>query len=337
MEFDYAKIRKQFKELEKKIKEYDRIVVYRHVKPDFDAFGSQMGLVYWIKANFPKKEVHFVGEGSEKWCPSLYPTPEKLEESWFAQGPFLAIITDCANTERVSDNTMGRSTFKIKIDHHPEVDRYGDLNIVYPDIIAASEIVALFELSRSNHYTIPKESAEALFSGIVGDSGRFLYDPTDAATFRIVGDLVDLGIDMNGVYNKMYKKTKKDFENLKFVLNNTKFTEHGVGYYILTDADLNNLGITPIDGKMFVNEFRDLDGLFITASITENKEDNTFRVSIRSKFVAIDKIATQFRGGGHANASGATLKSLDEVPALIAALDKAVIDYKASLTIKENN
>lgn len=103
----------------------------------------------------------------------------------------------------------------------------------------------------------------------------------------------------------------------------------------MTDADLNNLGITPIDGKMFVNEFRDLDGLFITASITENKEDNTFRVSIRSKFVAIDKIATQFRGGGHANASGATLKSLDEVPALIAALDKAVIDYKASLTVKE--
>lgn len=176
-----------------------------------------------------------------------------------------------------------------------------------------------------------------MFSGIVGDSGRFLYDPTDAATFRIVGDLVDLGIDMNDVYNKMYKKTKKDFENLKFVLNNTKFTENGVGYYILTDADLNNLGITPIDGKMFVNEFRDLDGLFITASITENKEDNTFRVSIRSKFVAIDKIATQFRGGGHANASGATLKSLDEVPALIAALDKAVIDYKASLTVKENN
>lgn len=328
MNVDFKLIRKQFNELEKKIKEYERIVVYRHVAPDFDAFGSQMGLVYWIKANFPKKEVHFVGEPSDRWCPNLYPTPEVLEESWFAQGPFLAIITDTANTARVSENTMGRATYKVKIDHHPELDRFGDLNIVYPDVIAASELVALFELSRSRKYRIPREAAEALFSGIVGDSGRFTYKPTDAATFRIVGDLLDLGVDIESVYNKMYIKTAKDFENLKFVLNNTKFTGHGVAYYVLTDADLQRLGISSIEGKLYVNEFRDLEGLYVTISVTENKVENAYRVSIRSKGVRIDDIAVKFNGGGHENASGAKLDSIDDLPKLLDTLNERVDEYK---------
>lgn len=329
MSLDFAKLRKQFKELEKKIKEYDRIVCYRHISPDFDAFGSQMGLVYWIKANFPKKEVHFVGEGSPRWCPDLYPTPEILDASWFEKGPFLAIITDVANTPRISENTIGRAAYKIKIDHHPEVDRYGDLNIVYPDIIAASELVALFELSRSGKYHLPKEAAEALYSGIVGDSGRFLYKPTDAATMRICGDLLDAGADIDFIYSNMYKKKMSDINNLKFVLNNAKFTEDGVCYYVLEDKDLKELNIEPGDGKLYINQFRDVEGVEICVSVTEIKSDNSYRVSIRSKTIDIEKVATQFRGGGHEHAAGGKLLSLDELPSLLESLNNVIKEAKA--------
>lgn len=330
MELDYKLIRKQFKLLLSKIKEYDRIVCYRHVAPDYDAFGSQMGMVYWIKANFPKKEVHFVGEENPRWCPDLYPIPEKLEPTWFEKGPFLAIITDVATTERISDDSTQKADFKIKIDHHPETDPYGDLNIVYPNIIAASEIVALFELSLSGRkYHLPKEAAEALYSGIVGDSSRFLYKPTDGATLRISADLIDAGTDIDAVYSKMYKKTMNDINNLKFVLNNAKFTKAGVCYYVLTDEDLQRLNIPSIEGKLYINQFRDVEGIEVCVSVTENKVENAYRVSIRSKNIDIDKIAQQFRGGGHEHASGAKLLSLDELPSLLDTLDKAILENKA--------
>lgn len=328
MEIDYSKIRRQFKELEKKIKEFDRIVCYRHVAPDFDAFGSQMGLVFWIKANFPKKEVRFVGEGSSRWCPNLYPNPEKLDEAWFAQGPFLAIVADCATKERISDDSTEKAAFTIKIDHHPEVDPYGDLDIVYPDIIAASEIVALFELSRSRKLQLPKEAAEALYSGIVGDSGRFLYKPTDAATLRVAGDLLDAGCDIDEVYSKMYRKTKADLENLKFVLENAKFTPAGVCYYTLSDADLKKLGIECADGKLYINQFRDVEGVEVCVSVTEDVKDGVYRVSLRSKALPVDGIASKFQGGGHAHASGAKLSSLAELPPLLNALDEAILASK---------
>lgn len=71
MFFDAKVINKQFKSLLKKIKDFDKIVIYRHEMPDFDAFGTQMGLYYWIKDNFPLKEVHYVGDSHRTFVPDL--------------------------------------------------------------------------------------------------------------------------------------------------------------------------------------------------------------------------------------------------------------------------
>lgn len=325
MALDFKKIRDEFKFLFKKIKEYDTIVLYRHLIPDYDAFGSQMGLANWIKENFPNKEVHFVGESNPKWVPSIYPQPEVLDEVWFAKHRFLAIVTDTATKARISCNSIEKADFVLKIDHHPAVENFGNYNIVYPDMVAASELVALFVLSRPRRYKVSPLTAKYLYSGIVGDSGRFLYPPVDGATLSISSDLLKTGFDVQALYDTMYAKTMNDMNNLKLVLNNTKFTKGGTAYYVLTDADLKKMNITMGEGKVFVNQFRDVKGIYVTVSVTEDSPNHNYRVSIRSNHKRIDEIATKYRGGGHEAASGATLESLDELPSLLKDLDDAKV------------
>lgn len=320
-EIDYKKLHNDFKAVLKTIKKYDRIVCYRHVVPDFDAFGSQMGMVAWLKANFPEKEIHFVGESNPDWVPSIYPQPETLDDTWYAKGPFLAIVTDTATLKRISMNTTDKADFIIKIDHHPNVEPYGNLNVVYPDFVSAAELVGLFQLSKDPRYEITQEGAKYLYSGIVGDSGRFLYDPLTPAVLSIASALLAKGFDVQKLYDRMYAKSIDDMEALKFVLNNTKITKGGTAYYVLTQADLDRLHMTSGEGKLFVNQFRNVDGIWATVSVTEDSKDHVWRVSLRSNVKPVEGVATKYRGGGHQFASGATLNSLDELPNLLADLD----------------
>ena len=318
---DFKNLHKSFKEVLKKIDEYDRIVCYRHKNPDYDAFGSQMGLYTWIKDNFPQKDVHFVGETNRSFVPSLYPQPEVLDDSWYDQGPFLAIVTDTATVDRISESRIDKADFVIKIDHHPDVDQYGNMRIVYDHIVAASELVALFCLSRSRKYTFSPKAAEYLYSGIVGDSGRFLYPDTDSATLSIASALLATGFDMQGFYDRMYAKTIKDIEVKKFILNQTHITKGGTAYYVLSEADLKRLDILPGEGKIYVNEFRGVQGIYVTCSITEDVAAGTWWVSIRSNRKVINGVAAKYEGGGHEGASGAKLHTLDQLPNLLKDLD----------------
>ncbi len=322
-DFDYRKIHAEFKAVLRKIKQYDRIVVYRHQIPDYDAFGSQMGLVTWIRDNFPRKEVRFFGDANERWCPNLYPQPEPEDATWFAKGPYLAISVDVADTKRLAGTGYGEADYRIKIDHHPNVEAYGDLNIVYPEVVACAALVALFVLAQPKRLKVSPATARYLFSGIVGDSGRFLYPGTDPAVLRIAADLLATGFDLEGLYDLMYAKTMADIETQKFVLNATKVTPGGVAYYVINDADLKRLKLTPGEGKIFVNLFRGVAGITATVSVTQDIAADCFRVSLRSNRKVVNQVAQKYRGGGHEFAAGATLSSLDELPWLLKDLDEA--------------
>ncbi len=326
---NFAKLHKEFKAILKKIKDYDRIAVYRHTQPDFDAFGSQMGLATWLKANFPSKDVIYVGETNDKWCPAIFPKPMDVADDWFARGPYLAITVDVANVARISGPGFDQSDYKVKIDHHPNVEPYGDLNVVYPNIVACAELVALFELAAPRRYKMTAEMARYLYCGMVGDSGRFLYPDTDDATLRIAASLIGKGVDIYGLYDKMYARSMSDMEAEKFVLNNTKFSPKGTAYYVLTDADLKRLGLTSVEGKLFVNLFRNVSGITATVSVTQDIANNCFRVSLRSNQKIVSKVAAKYRGGGHDFASGATINSLDELPWLIKDLDETPLVSEA--------
>lgn len=329
---DFKNLHKQFKYLEEKIKEYDSIAVYRHTSPDFDALGAQMGLVTWIKDNFPDKDVRFIGDRHPTFMPDLFPYPEEVSEDWFHQ-VHLAITVDISNFPRLANkDTLKFAKEVIKIDHHPAPDKpeddFGDYKIVYPERPAASELLALFMLSRSRKLRLSKQAAYYLYCGIVGDTGRFLYQDSDAATLRISADLLQKGFDKTSLYDKMYETDERRIQILRFCLNNYKLTEKGTCYYILKKEDLEALHMTVDEGNLHINQFRNMKGVRVVCSITWDEAQNHYRVSLRSAHLVVAPVAVKFNGGGHDFAAGCKLDSLDEVPSLIAALD-AIPDNQA--------
>ena len=303
------------------IKRYDRIAIFRHAKPDFDALGSQMGLATWIKDNFPNKEVHVLGDNHVTFTPRLYPEMDNLSEDWFRE-PFLAIILDTANTSRVSDPRFKKAKFKIKIDHHPEVEKYGKIQVVRTDACAAAEILTDILLSFKGNYVLSKEAASYLYSGLAGDSGRFQYSSTSEASFITASYLLAAGIDLSDVYQRMYQKKIDDLKVTAYILNHFTVSEHGVAYYVLDDAIQKELNITTERGKENVNLFSNIEGINAWCSITEDPKDNCWRISIRSKGVPINQVAAKWEGGGHAQASGAKIDRLDQLDAFIDDLDQ---------------
>jgi phosphoesterase RecJ-like protein len=131
-----------FEHILEKIKSYDTIIIHRHMKPDPDALGSQVGLKEIIKHNFPEKKVLATGynEPSLMWMTVM----DEVSDNDFENA--LVIVTDTANTPRIDDKRYSTGDLLIKMDHHPNDDVYGDL--VYVDTTASSsgEIIADFAI-----------------------------------------------------------------------------------------------------------------------------------------------------------------------------------------------
>lgn len=325
---ELKEMHEKFKYLEKRIQEEQVIVIYRHVSPDFDALGSQMGLYTWIKDNYPEKEVHYVGDSHPTFMPDLFPFPEQLPEEFYNKR-HLAITVDVSDTKRISENHISKAAEVIKIDHHPlpqEEYRFGNYTIIYPNRPAAAELIALFALSRggifAKKYILSKKAAGYLYTGIVGDTGRFLYEDSDSATLRVAGDLLDVGVDKKDIYDKMYETDIRRMNILRFCLNNYHVTEKGTCYFVFTAKDMEELEMTTTEGNLHINNFRNMKGVRVVCSITEDKEKGEFRVSLRSARIKVSPAANKFDGGGHDYAAGCKIKSLDQLPDLIKACDE---------------
>ncbi len=313
---------KQYPLILKAIEKFEKIVIFRHISPDFDALGTQLGLATWIKDNFPKKTIKVVGEDHGTLTPRLYPKMQKVSQKFFDKKT-LCIVVDTANLQRIDDPRAHLGGMMIKIDHHPDLDPYGDISLVNTATCAASELVMMMILSYGKKYVLSKKAAAFFYSGIAGDSGRFLYASTSANTFAIAKILVETGIKINDdVYLKMYEKSIKDLKVTAYILNHFTISPEGVAYYTLSHAEQVALGIASERGKDNVNLFANIEGIHIWCSITEDLEDKVWYVSIRSKKVTINDVARKWLGGGHAQASGCKIPSLDKLPDLIADLNR---------------
>ena len=319
----YKDNKKTFQAIYRAIERYDRIVVFRHIKPDFDDFGCQIGFYTFLKYNLQNKEIHFVGDHHPTFNPRLFPNPETLNNDWFLQGDFLGIVCDVGDPERIADPRFKHARYKVKIDHHPckkEIAKRA--TYVNLDSASASELVADVLLNFKGK-KLSAEAARYLFIGIVGDSGRFLYDSTSPHTFAIAEALIATGFPLHETYLAMYEKNIDSLTSLGYVLSHFSVTEHGVAYYLLPSKVQEELGITPILGKEHVNAFSNINGINAWCSITEDPQpkDYCWRISIRSKKDDISGVANKWGGGGHPCASGARIDSLDDLDAFLKDLD----------------
>ncbi len=311
--------------MEKAIKKYHKIAIFRHIMPDYDALGTQMGLYYFLKENFPEKDIKVLGDNHVTFTPRLFPEMDKINDSWFDE-PFLAIICDVSNKSRIADPRFEKAECIVKVDHHPNVENFADVNVVDTSMAAASELMVSLLLNFKGKYVFNQKSATNFYIGIVGDSGRFQYSSTSAHTFAVASFLIDQKIVIKDIYANMYVKQIDDLAVTAYILNNYKISPKGVAYYVLDSKVQKDLKITTERGKENVNLFSNITGINIWCSITQDDDpkEPCWRISIRSRDYVINGVATEFGGGGHAQASGAKITTLAELPKFIDALDALI-------------
>ncbi|WP_050611120.1 DHH family phosphoesterase [Ligilactobacillus agilis] len=299
------------------IKKYDTIIIHRHQRPDPDAYGSQVGLAEIIRASFPKKKVYQVGEMVSRF--DWLVGQDEIEDSVYDNA--LVIVTDTANRPRVDDERYIKGKYLIKIDHHPNDDVYGDICWVNTQASSCSEIIYDFYAACQAELTLPASAARVLYAGIVGDTGRFMYDATTPHTLRVAAALVETGIDAAKLNRKLDSISEPLARLSAYVLENMVVTKHKAAYVILTReimakynlSDGGTAPVVPLLGKLEE---------VVCWTVLVEQENHSYRLRIRSKGPVINELAKEYHGGGHPLASGAMLKDASAIETYVEKLDQ---------------
>lgn len=309
----------------KKIKEFNTIIIHGHYRPDGDCIGSQYGLMHLIQASFPEKKVYITGETSE--YVSFIGRPCLLEdESLFTEA--LSICVDCATAERLSDKRFTKAKYSIKIDHHIDVEQYGDYQYVDTTAPACAQIITEFYLKFKDELVMTREAALALYVGISTDTGRFKFDSVTSRTFQSAALLMDYGVDLSYVDNHLSVETLQTLKLKGYCLSNFKTSENGFAYIIMKRETIEQFGVSDEDAAAQVSTISTIEGCPVWAIFMEYPSE--IRIRLRSRGPVINLLAEEYHGGGHAKASGARLENWAQLDGFIARADALVKKYKAS-------
>ncbi|MCA0982490.1 bifunctional oligoribonuclease/PAP phosphatase NrnA [Halobacillus yeomjeoni] len=311
------------KEIVKLIEEFNTIIIHRHVRPDPDAYGSQGGLAEIIRSNFPDKEVWMTGEQDPSL--SFLAVMDQVPDEAYQDA--LVIVCDTANQARIDDQRYSNGQKLIKIDHHPEVDFYGDVQWVDTTASSTCEMIFhLFEEFEKKEASLSEEAARLIYAGIVGDTGRFLFPSTTQKTLSIAAKLVNYAFDRPALYNQMYK-TPMHVAKLKgYILQNFELNEEGYSTIKLSKEVLKHYGVTASETSQLVGLLGDIEGILSWVFFVE--EEETIRVRLRSKGPVINGIAAEHNGGGHPMAAGAKASTWEETEEIAAKLKQVCKEYK---------
>lgn len=313
-----------FKVINEKIKEYNKIIIHRHKNPDMDAIGSQVGLYYLIKTNYPNKEVYIVGD-SNKF--DRYKMMNEIDDSLYKEA--LVFIVDVAVDHLISDSRYLLAKEVIIIDHHenePNIKYdYAFINTNYSS--AAEYITNIF---KTLNYTFNKEAASYLYAGMVTDTGRFTWMKDPTLVFQTAAFLTKHGAETTNFYNWLYTETL-EVKKMKAYFQAKIIYEDGVAYQIndkevfeMFDVDFFTVS------RGMVNLASGIEEIKIWLNFTYNEKENNVSGEFRSRGINIVEVAKSFGGGGHQNACGATLKDFSEV-------SKVVNAYKQLLNEENKN
>lgn len=308
-----------------KIKEYDRIFLFRHIRPDGDCVGSTKGLAAILRLSFPEKEIHIVDWQKCEYLAFLGEDEQGIADEAYAGA--LALVLDTATEERISNSKYKLCREIVKIDHHIPLDDYGTINWVEEHSSSTCEMIATLYGEFCGELKIDSEAATYIYTGMVTDSGRFRFRSVSGNTMRAAALMLEAGVNTDSLYAHLYID---DYEQLKFkayVYNNMKRTENGVAYVHITAKTRERFSLTQEQASVCVSYLDSIRGSLIWIAFIDS-DDGTIRVRLRSRFVTVNEIGEKYRGGGHDCASGATLLSRGEIRALLADADERLKRYK---------
>ncbi len=284
-----------------------------HVYPDGDCIGAALGLAMVLeKAGVPVKVTLRDIPDNMRYLPVdkyvLEDVPAK---------PELLIIVDSGDEKRLGhmNESFETAAVTVNIDHHTSNSCYGDYSHVAADASSTSEII--YEMIDDGHsHLIDKEVAEALYTGIIYDTGCFKHDNTSAKTMAIAGRLMGHGIPFSWMIDNMYfSKSFKDAQAFGRAFNSLENAIDGrVAITVITAEDSDELGITKGNGEGIVQKMNEIKECDASLFLYET-EKGVFKASMRSKgSIDVCRVAMAFGGGGHIKAAGCTVEGdLDTV------------------------
>ncbi len=310
-----------------KIKEYNKIIIFRHFRPDGDAVGSTKGLAAILKLTYPEKEIYLQNADFSDYLAFLGGEDAPLPDEAYADA--LGIVLDTATSKRISNQKFSLCKELVKIDHHIPVESYADYEWVEENRSSTCEMVAAFYDAFQNELKIDREAATYIYTGMVTDSGRFRFREVSGETMRLAGNMLEQKINVDLIYANLYMKDFEAFKFESYVYKHMKITPNGVAWIYITDEIKSKFGLSNEAASASVSYMDSIKNSLIWLAFIDNG-DGSVRVRLRSRFVTVSELAERYEGGGHACASGATVYSKEQMRALLKEADALLKDYKAN-------
>lgn len=294
-------------DLRKECAEASKIGISGHIRPDGDCVGSCLALFLYLKKIFPEKEVRVFLEKPAEIFADLKGFSE-IDTTFQANGVFdVFFCLDCGK-ERLGGAQVlfEQAGKKIQIDHHLSSTGCGDLNRICPKTGSCSELI--YDLLDKEY--LDKEIAEAIYTGMIHDTGVFQYSNTSPETLKKAAELITFGFDFPKLIQEtFYQKTYLQTQILgRALLQSIRFMD---GQCIVSGLDRKTLEFyqaVPADLDGIVNQLRNIEGIHCALFLYET-DVLEYKVSLRSdESVDVSKVASYFGGGGHMRAAGCTMK-----------------------------
>jgi bifunctional oligoribonuclease and PAP phosphatase NrnA len=292
------------------LRSHDRFLVVTHENPDGDALGSMLGATLGLRELGKDVVMHLAGETPFPAEYGFMRLGEVLREAPADVAERVLLALDCANERRLGPDPsiLGRAALVVDVDHHHDNSRFGSVNLVVADASSTAEIVR--DLLAALDAPLTPEIAEALYIGVVTDTGRFQYSNTTAKALRLAADLVEAGADVHGIFRNVYETVQ--FAKLKLLaraLEHARVYEGGrlvISY--LQRSDFADAGAEEPFSEGIIDFLRASEGSELVALIREPPTAGgpSHRISLRSSSDALDvsAIARKSDGGGHVQAAG---------------------------------
>ena len=298
----------------------DRFLLTAHEGPDGDALGSLLGM-HHLLGQLGKDSVMFMA-AKEFPLPVEYrflPLEEVFHEAPADMADRTVVYLDCGNVDRVPvDFLSNGANFRINIDHHHDNTLFGDVNLVETGASSTAEIV--YGLAVALGVEITPEIASALYVGLITDTGKFMYENTNAHTHRIAAELIDAGVPVDETYRRLYEHVP--IEKLRLLSRALdgiqRYCDDRLVVAYITDANYKASGAGEEMTEGIIDHLRSVEGSMVAALVRDlgDRGSAARKVSLRSSGGEIDvsAMARQHGGGGHKRAAGfSTDLELDEL------------------------
>jgi phosphoesterase RecJ-like protein len=306
------------------LRDGERFVLATHEHPDGDALGS-LAAMQQVLCALGKDAVSYMA-ADEFPLPYEYRFIELPQLVTTVPGDVedrIVIFLDCGNIDRARVDGLKRAVRILNIDHHHDNTRFGTVDHVVPQASCTAEII--WDLLRGLDVELTQPIAEALYVGLVTDTGKFMYENTGARAHVMAAELIGAGIDVHAIYRRLYEGVPQG--KLELLARGLGAVERfDGGLLTLTQLTRDDYAVTGADESFsegVVDHLRSLEGTAVAGLVRDLLSDSAAarrKVSLRATDDRIDvsAIARALGGGGHRRAAGFSTDL--EFPELVAVL-----------------